>query len=532
MKKFAKSISLLSLITAFSLLCGCTRIPSYSEPDTSLTGSGGESNSGGRPSVDYHEAGLTEFTVQQNDFITKLNAESSVHDGAHKDDGEFDGSGYVRLHEGNTMEHILMANTTQFYRIVLAARSSAGAAVSLRADGKVIGTYYIPKSTPSEDGSIPFEYSEVNCLYFSAGTNNLKFVVESGSLDVDYILAESSSRAGDELYMVGSACANPYCSLKTVEVVRYFSEIYGRSVLTAQNVSPASNAEIDAVYRATGRYPAIRSGEIAYATLDSDEDKARVKAETDIAVGWCKAGGLQSYIWHWYSPNIRKSVDAGDFNINIALENQFIDEIALLTEKDITDMAANGSISSELVSLLRDIDKMAEFLKPFDEADAAILFQPLPDGDSGSYWWGYNAENYKKLWTLVFERLCSYHKLHSLIWVWNGSDLDYYPGSTYVDVIGQSFFESSDSSFASRFQGLGSTLPSNKMMAVGSCDVMPNIDYMYRDNAVWLWTAPAAGDYTLNMNGALSETYNSVTYMKNFYNHQKTITLDELPEFN
>lgn len=529
MKKFAK---LFSLITAFSLLCGCTAIPLHTESENSQSSvDPNDSNTVSRPVVDYHEIGLQEFTVTRQDFISRLNAESAVHDGALNDDGDFEGSGYVRLHEGHTLEHILQANTTQFYRVVLAARSKTGAAVSLKVDGNVVGTYYIPKREPAADGSFPFEYSEVDCLYFTWGTNNLKFFVESGDVDIDYILVENSDHVSNECYTVGSACTNPYCSQKVVSVVKFFSEIYGQSVLTAQNVSPASNAEIDAVYRATGRYPAIRCGEIAYATLDTDEDKARVKAETDIAVGWCEDGGLQSYIWHWYSPNIRKSVNAGDFNIDIALENQVPEEAAMLNDTAIAALKASGNIPLELVSLLEDIDKLAEFFKPFDEADAAVIFQPLPDGDSGSYWWGKNAEDYKKLWSLVFNRLCRYHKIHCLIWVWNGSDMDYYPGSNYIDIVGQSFFESSNSSFASRFQALGSILPSQKMMAVSSCDVMPNIDYMFRDRAVWLWTAPAAGDYTLNMNGALSESYNSVAYVKNFYNHRYTMTKDELPSF-
>ena len=527
MKKFAK---VFSLIAAFSLLCGCTAVPNYSEPDM-VSNSSEESNSSSRPSIDYHEADIREFTVQKVDFIAKLNAESSVHDGALRDDGEFDESGYVRLHEGNTMEHILMANTTQFYRIILAARSTDGASVTLKADGNTLGTYYIPKREPNEDGSFPFEYSEADCLYFTAGTNNLKFIVESGSVDIDYILAESSDCVSDEPYEVYSACANPYCSIKVVNTMSYFSEIYGKSVLTAQNVSPGSNAEIDAIFGATGRYPAIRSGDMSYVTLDNSEDKERAKAETDIAVGYCEAGGMQSYIWHWYSPNTRQSVDAGDFKLDQALENQVIEDLAATTADEIAALTQNGIITAEAAALLKDIDKLAEFFKPFDEANAVILFQPLPDGDSGKYWWGKTAEDYKKLWMLVFDRLCNYHKIHSLIWVWNGSDAEYYPGSQYVDIIGQSFFESSDSSFASRFKPLGSIFPSPKVMAVTDCDVMPNIDYMYRDNAVWLWTAAASGDYTLNMNGALSESYNSVAYMKNFYNHQRTITLDELPEF-
>lgn len=526
MKRFAKFIS---LIIVFSLLCGCTRIPERVETSTSQ--STGDSGTVSRPIVDYHEVGLREFTMVKRNFITRLNAESAVHNGSFADDGEFDGSGYVKLHDGNTLEHILQANTSQHYRIILAARSTTGAAVTLKVDGNSVGAFYIPQREPNADGSFPFEYSEVDCLYFPSGTNNLKFEVSGGSVDIDYILAENSDHVSDQYYTVGSACSNPICSLKVVNAMRYFSEVYGQSVLTAQNVSPASNAEIDAVYNATGRYPAIRSSEIAYLTLDSDEDKERVEAETKLAVEWCKDNGIQSYTWHWYSPNIRKSVEAGDFNIDIALENQVPEETAMLNDTAIEALTASGNMPSELLSLLQDIDKMAEFFKPFDEADAVVLFQPLPDGDSGNYWWGKNAEDYKKLWSLVFNRLCNYHKIHCLIWVWNGSDLDYYPGSNYVDIIGQSFFESSNSSFASRFQALSAIVPTQKMLAVGACDVMPNIDYMFRDKAVWLWVAPAAGDYTLNMYGALSESYNSVAYMKEFYNHQYTIARDELPEF-
>lgn len=528
MKKFAKIIS---LIIASSLLCGCTRIPGHTvSSGTQSSSVPDESNS--RPTIDYHEGGLREFTVVQRDFISRLNAESAVFDGSLADDGEFEGSGYVKLHDGNTLEHILQANTPQFYRIILAARSTTGAGVTLKVDGNAVGTCYIPKREKNEDGSFPFEYSEIDCLYFPSGANNLKFEISGGDVDIDYILVEDSDKVNEKYYTVGSASTNPISSLKVVNTMRYFSEIYGQSVLTAQNASPASNAEIDAVYNATGRLPAIRSSEIAYLTLDTDEDKERVQAETELAVDWCKDGGLQSYTWHWYSPNIRKSVELGDYNIDIALENAVPESTAMLDEKTISELSSSGGLASELVSLLEDIDKMAEFLKPFDDADAVVLFQPLPDGDSGKYWWGNTSENYKTLWTLVFERLCNYHKIHCLIWVWNGSDLEYYPGSNYVDIIGQSFFETSNASFAGRFQSLSDIVPTQKMMAVTSCDVMPSIDYMYRDNAIWLWTAPAAGDYTLNMNGALSESYNSVAYMKNFYNNQNTITRDELPEFD
>ena len=528
MKKLAK---ILSLLTAFTLLCGCSRIPD--RVDSESAGSGDSDPDPVTSSTPtYNEIGLNDYTILSQNFTAKLHAESGVFDGALSNSGKFDGQGYVKLHSGNTLTHILRANTSQHYRVVLAARSADGAAVSLETGGVKRGTFYISPLVQSKDGGAPFTFTEVDCLYFESGETNLKFTVESGSVDIDYILVENSMRASGESYVIGSACTNPNASLKVVNTVKYFSEVFGQLILTAQNVSPASNAEIEAVYNATGRYPAIRNTEIAFATLDSEEDKQRVEDEKEIALKWSEDGGILGYTWHWYSPNIRHSVNAGDFNLNAAFGNQRIDDIAMLTDDAKTALETNGYLAPEMSSLLDDIDKMAELFKQYDEAGAVVLFEPIPNGDTGAYWWGDSAENYKALWQIIFTRLCKYHKIHCPVGVWSGSNMDYYPGSNYVDIVGQSFFEQSDASFAGRFQAVTSILPTQKMIAVTACDVMPNIDKMYRDNALWLWTAPAAGDYTLNMNGALSESYNTVKYMKDFYNHKYTVARDELPKFS
>ena len=519
-------IKLIALVTAFSLLCGCTRIPDRSEPESS----GDLNNSVGTSDHPlYNEGGLNEYSILAQDFISKLHAESGIFDGALSNSGNFDGQGYVKLRVGNSLTHILHASTSQHYCVVLAARSADGAAVSIETGGVKCGTFYIPPLELDENGEAPFTFSEVDCLYFPSGQNNLKFTVESGSVDIDYIIVENSNRVSNSNYSLGSACVNPLASLRVVNTVRYFSEAFGQMIITAQNVSPASNAEIEAVYNATGRYPAIRSSELAYATLNNDEDRQRVEDEIELASQWSEDGGILAYTWHWYSPNLRQSVNLNDYNLDVAFENIDPAETAMLTDDAKKALQNGGYMTVELSGLLDDIDRMAEIFQKLDDADAAVIFNPLPDGDTGQYWWGSSPENYKKLWRLVFDRLCRYHQIHCLIWVWSGSDMDYYPGSNYVDIVGQSIFEISDASFAGRFQGISSMLPSQKILAVTACDIMPNIDNMYRDNALWLWTAPAAGDYTLNMNGALSESYNSVLYIKEFYNHKFTVARDELP---
>lgn len=529
-----KQAGFLGIITALSLLCGCTAIPDKAIESSSSSSDEAQTSIPESTTLrpDYYEIEPTEYTSYEQDFRVILSAEGGVYDGALSNVGEFNGTGFIRMQMGNTLTHILNVNTTQHYRIVLAVRSDEGAAVSLEIGGELCGTYYVPKYEQTEENpEYKFEYISIEHIYLNAGQNILKFTVDEGSADIDFIIAENSGKVPSKYYDVTSGCAGNYASVHTVNVMRYLSEIYGISTLTAQNVSPATNAEIEAVYNATGRYPAIRSSELAYALLTDNDSVERLKKETELALEWTKKGGLQVYTWHWFSPNYTRGTEIGCVNMEDLFRNQTPENAAMLGQAELEALVANNFISAELATMISDLDKLAAVFKLFDEQGQTILFAPLPDGDIGKYWWGESPESYKTLWKFVFERLSNYHKLKSLIWVWNGSDMAYFPEEG-VDIIGQSFYESADCSFAGRFSALAETCSVSRPMAIVACDVMPNIDYMVRDNAKWLWVAPESGSYTLNVSGALSEEYNSVKKMKNFYNHKNTIALDELPDFD
>ena len=191
-----------------------------------------------------------------------------------------------------------------------------------------------------------------------------------------------------------------------------------------------------------------------------------------------------------------------------------------------------GLITEDTVALLNDIDAVAEVLKQFRAESIPVLFQPIPDGDGSLYWWSGSPKNYKWLWKLIFERMDRYHSLNNLIWVWNGSSADFFPGAEYCDIIGQSFFENSSSSFAGRFSalsGIAGEVP--KALAVTSCDKIPSPDNMRRDNAMWLWFSIASGNTIISTDGELSEKYNSWKSLHDTYNSVLCITLDELPDF-
>lgn len=527
----AKKITALLLAM---LMCGCTRIPDLSMSENSESTDSTDTDTSEPVNSEYL---ISEFTVEKQDYAVKLNAEGGVVDigeivEPEEDSTEerFDGKGYVRLQSGGTLSHVLTASAPQHYRILIAARSEKGALIKLRLSETVQGTYYVTPAADGEfeEGEYDFKYYAVGSVYLTAGANALKFTAESGSADIDYIFVESADAVKSSCYNVGNSCVNPGASEAAMNLMEYLTNQYGKKTLTAQNVTVGTNAEIDAVYKETGRYPAIRTGELALATLSDEDSAERAAKDTELAVEWGKQGGIVSYVWHWYSPNSLHGTAPKDFRLKGVFDNQSLTDLSLLSADSVADMLENGLISEELAALIGDIDKVGEQLKAFNKQNIPVLFEPVPDADSGLYWWGGDAKEYKTLWTFMFDRLCVYHGLKGLIWVWNGSGIDYYPGDRYVDIIGQSFYENSKASFAGRFSALSELKTARKLQTVTACDTLPSIDYMYRDNAMWLWAAAGSGAYVITEHGVFTETYNNRTSLNYFYNHELTITLDEL----
>ena len=530
-----KVLKLTSIILAAAMLIGCSRIDD--DPDASSAASSTpSSNTSEENSMPLNEIPPKEFIVVKQSFIKKFEAEKGSFNGTARDErgNELqnpDDGGYVALKKGQHLSQVVTVTTSQFYRIVIAARSSEDAHIKLQIGDPVEGVYVVPKSNAEESGDDEFKLYEIDNLYMSVGMNTINFTVENGSTDIDCIVVESSDAAGEELYKTGNACVAETASVRTAMLMRTLADNYGSVSFTAQNASCGTNAEIDAVYEETKRFPAIRASELALAAKDDEHSAEVVKNELALAEEWDKNGGICAYAWHWYSPNPIRGTAVKDFDLSPALEGKDPQEIGMLDNGGIQLQLDNDLLTQDAAELLYDLDKLAVSLKTLDDANIPILFEPIPDGDTGLFWWGSDAESYKTLWQLIFVRLCKYNGLKNLIWVWNNSDFDFYPGDKYVDIIGQSFYEKSTSSFAGRFKALASdSATGRKMLAVTACDTLPSIDFMNRDNAMWLWTAPDSGEYTIDRLGKLSEKYTKKSALRNAYNNEKCITLDELAE--
>jgi len=529
MKHFLKR--LLPVILAASVLSGCSEIPDKTSDVTAEAAATAESTeSAEAPPEKIEEIPPADFEIDSESALLKLNAEGGVFDGSARTDGTYDGNGYIILEKGKTLVHIAEVPATQHYRIVLAAYSYGGAAISLStgAEGNS-GVYYIPKTDTPQ-----FEQFSLDSIYMGEGPMLLTFEVLSGTASLDYILIEDSSAAPNSCYRTPVSVVGKNTGIHTIGTMKYFTDIYGTRMLTAQNVTPGTNAEIDAVYTETGRYPAMRCGDLMYSSAFVDESNAEAaEKEVELALEWARNGGITSLGWHWYAPQSYSS----DFYANgttFALSEAVTDrDIATATPEELQGMLDGAMITEDCLLLIKDIDLIAEQLGRFRDEYLTVVWQPLPDGDSDLYWWCGDAASYRWLWQLMFTRMNEYHQLNNLVWVWNGSSPAFYPGDDYCDIIGQGIFMNSPASNAGRFAALsyisGTCI---KPVAMTTCDTIPNADFCKRDNALWLWTAPASGEYTIHPNGSYAETYTSWQRLNDAYNSKLCITRDELPDLS
>ena len=525
MKRLIGQLKSAACIICAAALCGCSEIPNAPSESAVATAEALAETAEAAESG-FDEIPAKEYSEDTVDVLMKLNAEGGAFDGSVRTDGEYDGNGYIVLDEGMTLTHIADLPSSQHYRVVLAVHAYEAAVISLCVQNECAGEYYVPISQGSE-----YEFVSVDNLYLAAGPAVLKFVCESGSAAVDYILIESSDKVSSDAYRISSTAVSSNSTLAAIGTMKYLSDIYGKNVLIGQNVTPGTNAELDAVLSETGRSPAIRCGELALITLDDEDSVSTMQTERELACEWAEKGGLISYTWHWYAPD-SKLTRSGSFDLTAALEGSSLDELALMNGDEIAALYENGYISEDMLYIINSIDAAAEYLKSISDEDIPIIWQPLPDSDTELYWWGDDVESFVSLWRFMFTRFCSFHSLGNLIWVYNGSSADFYPGDSYCDIIGQSIYESSSASFAGRFAALSRLSDTEtKALAITACDTLPSPDYMLRDNAMWLWFAIASGDSIINTDGSLSEAYTGWQSLYNAYNSEICITLDELPDF-
>jgi len=396
----------------------------------------------------------------------------------------------------------------QHYRISIDAQATSDLAIiSLSSGGVAFGTFYI-----SGENRQRFEEFSMDNIYLPEGGNSLTFTALRGSATINRITVTDSEPVSDNRYENIQRLNTPVPSREAAAVFEYLTSCFGNRILTAQHCTPNTNAEIEAVEAVTGRYPAIRFGDLGIYSQGYTGDKDNNR-EIELAKEWHSQGGIVAFTWSWY-PRY-----AG-FTLNNAANNEAV-----------------------LEAIIEDIDEIAINLRRLTEQNIPVLWNPLPDGGSGLYWWGMSSgEDYVWLWRLMFERMTYFHGLDNLIWVWSGGDYKYYPGDKLVDIIAESVFKeagatSGISAYGSEAVRFGYTanygniiFPVNKLAAVTRSSGLPAPDVFARDNTWWLFWGLYRGDFIMDDFGTVHA--DKLEILDRFYNHELTVCLDELPDVN
>lgn len=299
-------------------------------------------------------------------------------------------------------------------------------------------------------------------------------------------------------------------------VYDFLQETYEQKTISGMMANVAWNVEeSEQVYQWTGKYPALNCFD--YIHLQSSAEGSWINYGDITPVSqWWNNGGLVAAMWHW---NVPTSNGSGN----------------LTTYKDQTSFDIDNAFTEgtwEYQTVNADLEKIAGYLKLLKDANIPVIWRPLHEAAGGWFWWGKNADSFKRLWIQMFDYFKA-QGLDNLIWVWTTEtgDADWYPGDEYVDIVGRDLYGNDAADCASQYQTVVSEYGS-KMVALSECGAYIDtnsklglLSEQWNAGARWLWFMP----WYDNDGAALSHA--DKEWWQDAMSQSYVITRDQLPSF-
>ncbi|MBO4381257.1 MAG: mannan endo-1,4-beta-mannosidase A and B [Clostridia bacterium] len=224
--------------------------------------------------------------------------------------------------------------------------------------------------------------------------------------------------------------SNKNSTAETDALYNYILSTYKTKIITGQQENTGLNPdyEVDYIYEATGKYPAIRGFDFIHDDFDGVVERAKA---------WHTRGGIVTICWHCSA-----SFDKG-------YEECQADE---LTAAQWDAMLTEGT--PEHAAAIAGMDKAGNALLELQEAGIPVLWRPFHEFDGWWFWWskvadqaGADTSNYfKRLWAMMYNHYTNDLHLNNLIWVlgfsYAGTRMPkFYPGSSYCDIVGADSYD-------------------------------------------------------------------------------------------
>lgn len=177
-----------------------------------------------------------------------------------------------------------------------------------------------------------------------------------------------------------------------------------------------------------------------------------------------------------------------------------------------------------------DMQTLTEYLTLLKNANIPVLWRPFHEASGKWFWWGKDADSFKKLWIAMFNELKE-AGLDNLIWVWTscGNDNDWYPGDAYVDIVARDLYGEDDAKCATEYADLSATY-GNKIVTLGECGYstytnsqIATVSKQWNAGAKWSW-------FMVWYNDESSQTYHSTQeWWQDAMSQPNIITRDQVP---
>ena len=473
--------------------------------------------------LDLSDYPLTKSDVPA-DFSLTVEAESGKLEGNAKANDFPDASGGAYVNgvnvEGDALTMTADIEYSGFYDMNFLTMGSEGRVNNVLVDGMKVGD--ITTNSPAEFGDTLLSY-----IYLDKGTHEITITPSWGYVDIDcLILTAAATPITEDTYKVEPTLVNPNADENTKRLYKFLCDIYGKYSLAGQYADEGrASSEYEKITAKTGKTFAVLGLDMGNYSLGSKAHEAESKT-VEYAYDWYKnAGGIVQLCWHWTSPE-DYAVNAGDQ----PWYSSFYKEGSKLD----LDKIMNGEDDAAYQLLMDDIDNMASELARLRDAGVPVLWRPLHEASGGWFWWGNcEPESYKKLWNVMYDKMTNEHNLTNLIWVWNGQDPAWYPGDETVDINGWDIYAGNhvDSSQSGRFDDMATNYGTKtKLIALTENGCVMDPDKVFNDNARWLFWGTWSDPFTMKLGVVINDEYTTVELLTKAYNHERVLTLDELPD--
>lgn len=307
--------------------------------------------------------------------------------------------------------------------------------------------------------------------------------------------------------------ANPNASTSAKKLLDYLSETAGKSIITGQHTQTNPMEEIEYIRNQTGKEPLLRGFEmLAYSPNINYQDASKEcltevyenRNTMETALNWAiETHGIVTLTFHWFSP-------LGGHDKSFYAKN---------TEFDAEQILIEGT--PERIAFYHDMDIIASELKKFRDADIPVLWRPFHESDGEWFWWGAKGPlTASRLYCLMFEYYTNTLHLDNLLWVWNSSVKEAYPGDEYVDIISMDIYlsEYERTDYHKQYEKLVQATSKNKTAALAEIGYLPDIQMLSQSHTPWAYFMTWSKEF------CIGEQYNSVEQLKSVYGSSYAIT--------